>query len=617
MAGVTVKMGVTGVSEFKKGMQDAKASVKTFDEALKVNEAQLKLNGDQEQYLANKAAILKDQINAQKQVVQNADKALQAMKDNGVDPASKSFQTMQQSLYKAEADLLTMQGKLKDVETGADRAGGETEQMNTQLKNIGKGVSWENVTKGLNTVIQKLESGARAAINFGKKIFNSAKDSTKWADDLLTRSAQTGIDVVTLQQMDKVAEIVDTDVDAIINAQKRMARAATSKAGVQSIEEVLGVKLSGQNADDLFWEIGDALVNMGEAFDKESAAQTVFGRGWSELLPLFKTGREEYEKMRSEQSYLTQEQIQNLGQADDAIKKLEQQLQEVKNAFWAENADKITGLMQWIVDNQEPVIGALTAIAAAFGAMKLGSFALDLGKTIDGFKKLGLFGGGAAGTGGAAEAASAATKGGSTGISGAGVLGAAGALAIIQGFAWAKDQRTNHREQVRGTDENLAAQSGGAEVELVNYLRAMQEQSALTWMESEEEVAAIVAKVDEARERLMNTEGGQQALSAYSDWRQEHSYGNEYWEIPEYLDKMTQVAGETTTAVAESNQVTADMTAAVQDLNNLPANLQTAVENAVRSGMNGVTIVINQGAVDTIGKRISGGMGRNVIAMTK
>ena len=40
--GVNVKMGVTGVSEFKRSMKDSETAVRTLSEALKLNESQLK-----------------------------------------------------------------------------------------------------------------------------------------------------------------------------------------------------------------------------------------------------------------------------------------------------------------------------------------------------------------------------------------------------------------------------------------------------------------------------------------------------------------------------------------------------------------------------------------------
>ena len=97
MAGASVKLGVD-VTQFKKGMQEATGSVKTLDAQLKTNEAQLKATGDAEVYMTNKIGLLEKQLEAQKQVVANASKALQAMKDPGLTPASAEFQKMEQNL---------------------------------------------------------------------------------------------------------------------------------------------------------------------------------------------------------------------------------------------------------------------------------------------------------------------------------------------------------------------------------------------------------------------------------------------------------------------------------------------------------------------------------------
>ena len=71
MADISTRMSVSGLSEYKSAMKQAADSVKTLDEQLKLNEAQYKNNGDAEQYMANKAAILKNQISAQQTVVKN------------------------------------------------------------------------------------------------------------------------------------------------------------------------------------------------------------------------------------------------------------------------------------------------------------------------------------------------------------------------------------------------------------------------------------------------------------------------------------------------------------------------------------------------------------------
>lgn len=379
MADISTRMSVSGLSEYRKAMKDAAASVKTLDTELKLNEAQYKANGDASTYMANKAGLLKKQIEEQTKVVQNAEAALKKMEQQGTNSGS-GYEKMRQQVYSSTQKLVEMRTELQQVEGGAKKA-------DTELGRIGKGVSWENVTSGLKDITRQLESGAKAAINFGKRIARSAMDSTSWADDVLTRASQYGVDTETLQKMDRVAEFIDTDVDTIIDAKDRMSK------NRESLSDLLGISSDGRPVDDVFWEAGEAIMNLGDGFDKAEYAQKIFGRSWRELLPLFSAGREEYDALMNSQNVLTDEQVQKLGAADDAFKSVQQQAEMLKNQFWADNADKITGLLQWLIDNKDGVVVALTAIGGAFGAIKIGEFALNLGKVIDGLKNFGFFGG--------------------------------------------------------------------------------------------------------------------------------------------------------------------------------------------------------------------------------
>ena len=608
MASASVKLGVE-YSQFKRGMNEAKESVKTLNAQLKENESQLKLTGDQETYLKNKVQLLNQQIEAQKTVVANAMKALQEMESKGVKPTDTSYQKLKQSVYNATDQLNKMQTELKDVETGADGAGREAGEMNTELQNIGKNVAWGNVAEGLDSITRKLESGARAAVNFGKKVLSSAKDSTQWADELQTtvkQYADMGLTNDSLQRMQKVEEFIDTPVDAILNAKARMQKATATTGGVKAFEDILGINLNGQNTEDLFWETGEAILGMGEAFDKEAAAQQIFGRSWRELLPLFQLGREEYQKMLEEQNVLTDDQVKSLAEADDALKKAEQQIADLKNQFWAENADKITGLMQWFVDNEDGVVTALTAIGGAFGLLKLGSVAANLMKIISGFKTLGVIQGGeaAAATGGSIFARAKSAMGLE------GLAGAGGLATIAAAFKWAANQRNNNAAAVRGTDENLAAQSAGAEALLADYIRAQQAMAAVDWDAAAEVYEAAQKNVTESYDRLMAAEGGEAALKAYSDWRQERSLGNMDWEMPENIARMTQTLEDSFAGQQQSNS---EVTAALGNLEGLPA----AMSAAVQAGMANVTIVIGEGAVGEIGRRAGRTFGNALQALVK
>ncbi len=584
MAGPNVKIGVSGVSQFKQDINQAKEAVKTFDAQLALCEKRFKSTGDEEAYLAEKAALLKGKMDAQKASVESMEKALEAMRKNGVSTSSSAYQNLYRQMLKAKGEMIDTAAEAEKLGASEQEAGKQANGLKEKLKGIGKGVGWENVTSGIKEITDKLEQGARAAVNFAKKVARSAMDSTGWADDLLTRATQYGIDAETLQAMENVADLIDTDVDAILSAKSRLAKNGGS------LSEVLGIETEGKTVDEAFWEAGRAIMAMTDEFEKEEAAQKIFGRGWKELVPLFTAGEEAYNRLLEEQNVLSNEQVQKLGQADDAIKSIQQQIELMKSQFWADNADKIMALGQWILDNKGGLVSAIEAIAVAFGALKLGEVALNVGKIVNGFKLL-SGGGEGGGTGGGGSPTVAPTGGGGSGLGWGGMLGVAGLSAIVSGFAKAGYMRNFQSEQVRGTDANLAAQSAGAEVLLAQYLNAEKARANFDWMSATEaEAAEIQAQVEATRQKLMEAEGGADALQAYSDWRQEHSYGSDYWELPDTLAQAVQDLTGGTDRQAQSNS---EMAQAAKGLQGLPA----AMANAVIGAMSGISVTIDGGVL--------------------
>ena len=386
---VNVKLGVD-LGDFNSGIKSAKEQIKTFDAALKYAEASLKSTGDAESAMTTKTEALRGKLEAQKKVVDQYTDALQKMNAAGVEKTSSSYQKMQRDLLNAKAAMETTKAQINGLNTSQTNAAKSADELATNVSKIGKNVSLQTLSDGLSKLTNGLERAGRTAIRIGKNIARSAMDSTGWADDLTTRSTQYGVDVETLQRMDRVAQYIDTDVDTIISARDRMSK------NRESLAELLGISSDGKTVDDVFWEAGEKLKSMGEGFDQNEAAMKIFGRSWRELLPLFTAGREEYEALMNSQNVLSAEQIEKLAKADDAFQSVQQQAQMMVNQFWADNADKITGLLQWIVDNKGPVVAAITAIGGAFAALKLGEVALDIAKVVKGFQ--GLTGGGKGGT---------------------------------------------------------------------------------------------------------------------------------------------------------------------------------------------------------------------------
>lgn len=625
---VNVKMGVTGVSEFKRNMTEAKNSIKTLDSALELNEKQLKATGNAEEYMKTKMELLEIKLEKQQSIVDNAKKALDDMSKEGVDKASASFQKMQQTLLKAESDLLDTKTQLNGIESGSKDAGTNVDSMNESLKKIGKGVSFQNLSSGLKDITDKLESGARAAIRIGKNLMNSLKDSSGWADDIKTRAAQFGIDEETLQKMDHVAEFIDTDVETIITAKDKLAK------NRDKITDLFGIETEGKSADELFWEVGDAIQNMSEEMDKSEAAQKVFGKGWRELAPLFKAGKEEYDSLMDRQSVLTSEQIDKLAKADDSIQEIQQTIKQMKADFWAENSDKIIDLGQWVVDNAESVKGGLIAIGVGYGALKLGETAAEILKVVDAFKNLTSLGSAASAAGTAAGAgfgasfvnafvAAAPMLASMLGITAVAVAPAMAAQAEAEALAErTRTQRMESASKLQGTERAFLERSANAlglyRDENGNVTRNALGQGWLGGNEGEIEaiLMGMSSRTDLEKAKLHNLLSGSTTSQGYDTWSElMRLWGGEGMDmgrmeailesVADAYDRMTRLEEETN-AINEKNQQNSMTPADLSEFKGMPGAVAKAVENAKINVYVDVTEV-----ADTVSRRQAYNIERN------
>lgn len=448
-SGVNVKMGVSGVAQFKNNMNQAKNAVKTLDAQLALSEKQFKASGDAEGYMTEKTELLKAKLEQQKSVVSNAEKALENMTRNGVDRSSAAYQSLYQQMLKAKGEMLDTENAMNGVAESGDEAAKSVDSMNQQLARIGNGVSWENVTDGLGKITDGMAKVIKKAWEVGEAIVKATLGAGSWADELKTTAARYGITTTELQQWRKTANLIDTDVDTILTAQDKLKK-GREQHGTEYMGALayLGIDPNGMNDMDLFWAAGDAIAKLGKEEDKVTYAQQLFGKSWRELLPLFQAGREEWDRTNASWSVVEEDQIDGLGRMDDAYQKMQGEWETFKNELLSafsgpltEGMDAITGLfkelnnyldtpegkemlrqmgetisglisdltkvdpeqvvsglksviegittsLQWIDEHQEDVKTALVVIAGGFAALKLAEAALNIGKVVDGFKTL-------------------------------------------------------------------------------------------------------------------------------------------------------------------------------------------------------------------------------------
>lgn len=412
--GVSVDVSAN-VAPFKQGMNDAAASVRTFDAALKKNEQELKSTGNAEQYMTQKASLLRGQISAQQAVVANAQKALKAMTDNGVNPSSAAYQNLAAKAIGAETSLGNMEDELRQVEAGAKGAGEKVGDLSTTVAGIGKKVSLDVLIRGINSVTNGLENAARRALKFGKEVVNAVKDAAEYADDLNTRATMYNMTPAELQQAEYAARFLDVQVDSIVKTREKLLKNTSSKESADFFA-MLGINLGGasgkggeiselRDLNSIFWQTGEAIMNIGNYADQEEAAMKTFGMSWDSIRPLFAmtaqdiekygTARKRYEQISSEAPLVGDDDLNKLQALQDSFDALDAQFTVMKETVLAQLAPAFTQIATGLSDmlkefnefaktpeGQE----ALQGVADAFSSIFTDLSNVNFGETLEAVK---------------------------------------------------------------------------------------------------------------------------------------------------------------------------------------------------------------------------------------
>jgi len=473
------------IGGFISNISSAKNILKGLDAEMKATDATFKATGNAEQQLANKTKTLNSQIQIQKGIADQAAQALKAMTDAGVDPADAAYQRLYATMMNATAGMNNAQAELNGLSGSAQGAAASADQLTTSVQGIGKKISLDQVISGIDRIKTGLEDAAKKAIQFGEDLWNTIMDSARRADDTATMAEMYEIPLDRFLKMQRlVGSGMDTTVDSMLSGMDKLNKGIGKEtaATIEALKD-LGIeykRLAGdegvgeyvtRDATEVFWEAGQALLAMGDAFDKEAAATALFGKSWKELRPLFNTYKslEEYNKALDEMTVNDEETIRDLAALNDAVSNLERSWTVLKDEVLGalapalkSGADAISGLLdslteylksedgqkllddlgtavsglfddlgkidpeqvvsgftsvitavtdgvKWLVDNAETVKGILGTIVGAWALSNVAIAGLEITKLIQGIQ--GLAGAGAAAAAGEAGAAAGAAWG--------------------------------------------------------------------------------------------------------------------------------------------------------------------------------------------------------------
>ena len=410
-----------------KSLKTTESSLRDVNKLLKLDPGNVDLLRQKQSYLSQAIGDVKDKLKIEKDALEQL---------RGADPSEENAEKQrilereiidtEQALKKYEAELDDTERELKDVKSATDKASdatdkleGETEQADQATGEAKQG--WTAAKQVLADLVEKgIELAIQAVKRLAEAMVQAVQDAGEFADDILTLSHTTQLSTDTLQEFQYMAELVDVSLDTVTGSLTKltnnMQSAATGTGAAYDAFEALGVSVTDseghlRGAEEVFYDVIDALGQMENDTERDAYAMDIFGRSAQELNPLIDAGSDaiaDFAQEAHDMGYvLDSDALESLGEMDDSFERVQRQMESVRNQIvtamapaiteiadrfqeWAQNVDwdavteKIGEIMDvviqvidWVIDHKEIVLGIIGAITAAIIALTVAQWAMN------------------------------------------------------------------------------------------------------------------------------------------------------------------------------------------------------------------------------------------------
>lgn len=375
---VNVKLGVD-LSGFNSGIREGQGILKGLNAEMKATEAEFKATGNAEQMLTNKTKVLSQQIRVQKGIATEAEKALKAMTDAGVDPANAAYQKLYATMMNATAGMNNAQAELNSLGESAKGAADGANQLTTSVNNIGKKISLDQVIGGINKITSGLEAAAKKAESIAKSLWNGIMDSAMLSDDIATQARVFDmtpemyqrykgvfdtIGEVTMQEWGNVRRKIEKAMEDPSNDQIDVLK-ALGFAGKEAVDGGNGsleneIKLTADTWEDAFWGIATEIKRRVDSGDISIAqadvwGEALFGKKYANMKTLIDMGQEAFTHAINQIDVTSDDAIEKNAALNDAVIDLQ-------NSYKALEAQLVSGVAPALTDATKALDGLLSQL---------------------------------------------------------------------------------------------------------------------------------------------------------------------------------------------------------------------------------------------------------------
>ena len=373
---VGAKVVLDGEKEYKQAIQELNTGNRTLATEMKKLQAEYKGNTESTEYLTKAGELLERQLLQQQDKVKTLREALaSATKQYG--EADARTQKYAQQLNNAEAEEYDLQHAIEENNAALQDQGEEMVGLGDTVEQLADkfGIQIPEGAKEALNGMQGFSAGTAAAmaaaaaaivavVETVKKLGQLTIEVAAQVDEYITESAITGVPIEILQAWDYAAPLIDVDAETIKGAMTKITQAmGDAKDGTGASAEAfeqLGISITNEvdgslkTAEEVFYEVVDALGQMEAGTERDALAMDMLGKSATELNPLINAGSEalkEYAQQAKDVGYILDEyQIKRLGAVDDAYQELQLTIEAAKKQLAADFAPAAKDAMELFAD---------------------------------------------------------------------------------------------------------------------------------------------------------------------------------------------------------------------------------------------------------------------------
>ena len=331
--GINAKASIDGAKKFQDDLKAMTAKGKALDAEMKALGSAFDKEGKSQKNNEKQREALNKAIEAQKEKAKLLSDQIKKLEDAGEGETTQCYKLRQQ--------LAETNQKINEYSNGQSKAAKETGISTAQLIKAGAALAALKIAAG--AVVGAVKGIAKAAVNAAKGIWNLGVQSGQWADELITNSTQMGVDVETLQEWGYAARFIDTEVSTMTGGMKRLtqvyAKGTSARKKSVKIAKGVTVSLKKENGEiksqsEFYLDVIDSLHGMTNVAQRNAAAQKLFGKSYTDMIPLIESGtgalRQYSAEARDMGVVISADNVTALGQFDDQMQRFDATVSAIK-----------------------------------------------------------------------------------------------------------------------------------------------------------------------------------------------------------------------------------------------------------------------------------------------